>query len=160
MSPDWSIAFYLGILCIQLQTVFFLAHPATHSHIPTHMFMVDILSLSEDSLTYSAFMHVWKFYAGDNSANNNSAAVYGEIPRRCEAMYSPDPRTLEYSTSPPGPSPLGPTMCEGCKEGRVVIPKPASSKQAPENSLYATSRSFNKAVVKNNLPVQHKVHSY
>lgn len=119
----WSISFCLGILCIQLQPAFFLAYPA--AHIPIRAFVVDIISSSEEFahlLCVCARLGLRKFCAGDNSPSRNPAATCCEIPRRCAATQSPDPRTPEHSASLPVGTLIswGHPKCEDCVEGRGV----------------------------------------
>lgn len=92
----WSICFCLGILCIQLHPALSLDHPVLHSHIPMHVFVLDITNLPEDFanlLCVCACLDLREFCAGDNSPLSSCAVVCCEIPRGCAATHSADPKT-------------------------------------------------------------------
>lgn len=137
---------------------------AMHSHIPVRVFVVDVISSSEDFtnlLRVCVCLGLRKFCARGNSPSSNSAAACCEIPRRCTAMHSPDPRTTEHSAPCRwGPAPLEatPHVKAIVKEGQYLMTSPASTELVSPNWLHATARSFNKPVVKKDLRVQHKVY--
>lgn len=91
-----------------------------------------------------------KFCAGDNSPPINCAVVCCEIPWRCAATRSPDPKTMElsFSLTVGTLTSFPPSLWK--EEGQFLMPRPASTEPAPPNS----AKFLNKPVVTNYLGVQ------